>query len=215
MEKLNNHSVVMDGCTNVHPSMSLSELTDELVINEALPNLIHTESTALILDINNLYLRAKDNNFRIDYGNLYSIFSSRCNLSHAGAFSAIDRSDSSSLDWVDYMTKKGYHVVTKDLKRYTSVKEEVMTTVVKGNMDVELTIHALTKCNDYNHLILGSCDGDFTKLITTLKENTSKKISVLGISNFNSSGMSESLIREADNFYDLRKLIPFISYKKD
>jgi len=182
---------------------------NELVINEALPELVKGEATALLLDVNNLFKRAKENGFRIDYTELKAIFDNRCDLRYCGAFSAIDPNNKDSVDWVSYMTDKGYKVITKDLKRYTNSQGRVIT---KGNMDIEITIAALSLSESFSHIVIGTCDGDFVPLIDKLREGHFRKVSILGMRNSNWTGMSESLIRSADNFYDMMSIKDFISY---
>lgn len=180
-----------------------------LEINEALPGLVRHEPTALLLDVNNLYKRANDNGFRIDYDRLKSIFEQRCDLRHCAAFSAVDRNNPSAGKWADYMVNKGYTLVVKDLKRYTNAKGEMVS---KGNMDIEITIAALNLSEAFAHVIIGTCDGDFVPLLNELREGNFRKVSVLGITNSNWTGMSDTLIRSADYFYDLTAIKEHIEY---
>jgi len=190
-----------------HP---IKDVVNELIINDKLPGLVSIQATALILDINNLYKRAKNNGFRIDYGKLKTIFGSRCDVKKMIAYSAVDRNDPSVSDWLSYMTKRQYQVYTKDLNRYINHEGNP---VVKGNMDIEITIGALSLPNTINHVILGTCDEDFVPLVNTLKSIADMKVSVLGIHNPKTKGMSDSLMKAADNFYNLFDLVEFISYK--
>lgn len=181
----------------------------ELVINDALPGLVRGEATALLLDVNNLYRRARENGFSIDYVQLQSIFSHRCDLRYCSAFSAVDKDNQNSMNWASYMTDKGYSVITKDLKRYTNDKGQLVT---KGNMDIEITIAALSLSEAFSHIVIGTCDGDFVPLLEKLREGHFRKVSVLGMRNKNWTGMSESLVRSADHFYDMMQIKDFISY---
>lgn len=183
-----------------------------LRINEALPGLVRHEPTALLLDINNLYRRSKDNGFSIDYDKLKNVFEQRCDLRYCAAFSAVDRNNPQSTKWVEYMQNKGYSLVIKDLKRYTNARGD---TVSKGNMDIEITIAALELSAAFAHVIIGTCDGDFVPLVDKLREGNFRKVSVLGITNANWTGMSDTLVRSADHFYDLAAIREHIEYTRD
>jgi uncharacterized LabA/DUF88 family protein len=182
----------------------------ELAINEALPGLKLHEPTALLLDINNLYRRSRDNNFRIDYLRLINILRARCDLRYAAAFSAVDRDDPEALDWLKYMNDVGYDIINRDLINYTG---DDGRQVMKGNMDIEIAISAMKLSHGFTHVIIGTCDGDFVPLVHELQEDPIRRVSVLGISGENWKGMSKSLARAADNFYDLSKLVDEIHYR--
>lgn len=205
------HQVLSDMPGGISTKVDINTLVeDELNINEALPGLVRGEATALLLDINNLYKRSRSCGFRIDYGKLNMIFNNRCDLRHCAAFSAVDSQDRNAQSWVDYMNYNGYSVVTRELNRYTDQKTGQLIT--KGNMDIEMTIAAMKLSPAFGHVIIGSCDGDFIPLIEELREGNFRKVSVLGIKSDDASGMSESLIRSANHFYDLNEIKDFVSY---
>jgi len=193
------------------PRKTSLSISSELEINEELTGLLVNEPTALLIDINNFYRRAKDNGFKIDYLALKSIFESRCNLRYIGAFTAVDRQDPESIEWVNQMIDFGYDVVTKDLKRY-STPSGVST---KGNMDVEIAVAAaLNVPSTYKHIILGTCDGDFVALVKTLREkDPERKVSVLGVKNVPYRGMSEDLVKAATHFYDIAAFLDHVTFK--
>lgn len=192
----------------IDPSIILGP---ELQLNDLLPGLVNHEPTALLLDINNIYKRGVANNLRIDYGRLKSIFESRCDLRSCIAFSALDPNNRADYDWANYMVEQGYTLYTKDLKRYTDHEGK---TVTKGNMDVEMTLYATKKLSTaFGHIIIGTCDGDFIPLVEDLKEGDFRKVSVLGMRNPNGTGMSETLVEVADNFYDMTRFADHIRYR--
>jgi uncharacterized LabA/DUF88 family protein len=191
-------------------------VNNELTISDMLPGLVRGEATALLLDINNLFKRSRSNNFRIDYARLRSIFANRCDLRYCEAFSAVDPEDPNSSNWVSFMTSQGYTLNTKNIYRYETkgTSTEEVRTITKGNMDVEIVISAMTLNSAFAHVIVAACDGDFSPLIRELKKDKFRKVSVLGLRDEDGTGMSDRLIKEADNFYDMNKLKDFISYKK-
>lgn len=182
---------------------------EELTLNEALPGLVRGEGTALLLDISSLFYAAKANNFSIDYGKLRNIFRTRCDLRYCGAFSAVDNDDVGSMNWLNFMQKTGYSVTTKDLQRYVTEDDSIVT---KGNMDIEIAIAAMKLSDGFGHVIIGTCDGDFIPLIETLREGNFRKVSVLGMGKSSWAGMNNALIRAADNFYDMSLFKEQITY---
>lgn len=182
----------------------------ELTINEALPGLVRGEPTALLLDVNNLFRVARKNDFRIDYVRLKSIFENRCDLRYCSAFSAVDRDDTGAVNWANYLADKGYTLVTKDLKRWYNDTGQLIS---KGNMDIEIAVAAMSLSPAFSHIVIGTCDGDFIPLIEKLREGSFRKVSVLGLRNKDWSGMSKSLVKSADNFYDLLDIKDYVSYK--
>ena len=182
-----------------------------LYLNESLPGLIKGEPTALLLDVNNLYKRAQANGFKIDYARLLSVFKNRCDVRYSAAYSAIDPDNTHTESWIKYMTNTGFEVITKDLKRYTDHTGSLIT---KGNMDVEITMGALDLDSGFGHIVIGSCDGDFVALLDRLREGKLRKVSVLGMSNEDGTGMSRSLIDAADHFYDLSGIKDFIKDRR-
>lgn len=189
--------------------ISDTSLLDELEINEAFPGLIRGQGTAVLIDVNNLYRRSKAEGFVIDYTKLKSIIGSRCDLRYFAVVSAVDVENPAMHPWIEKLRAAGIIPITKPVKRY--VDDVTDNWVYKGNMDVELTISALTLSEGFAHVIIGTCDGDFIPLIKHLRTGNFRTVSVLGISNNKRKGMNEELIRCADNFYDLLMIEKHVS----
>ena len=62
---------------------------------------------------------------------------------------------------------------------------------LKSNADVELTVDALDRINDYQEIVLGSGDGDFARLIRYLK-NKGKTTTVISIKERTSSVLAKA-----------------------
>lgn len=185
-------------------------IAPSLRINDLLPGLNHFEPTALLLDINNLYRRADYNKFRIDYNRLKTIFEHRCDLRYCAGFSAVDRKNPDTINWINYMNSQGYDMHVKDLKEYVDHRGNL---IIKGNMDMELAVEAMSLSPAFSHVIIGTCDGDFVCLLKKLKEGYFRKVSVLGMTNQDRVGMNAELIKNADYFYDLARLKEFVELK--
>jgi uncharacterized LabA/DUF88 family protein len=100
------------------------------------------EKTALFIDGANLYATAKSLGFDIDYKRLLREFQSRGNLLRAFYYTAVVAYQEYSsirplIDWLDY---NGYTVVTKATKEFV---DHTGRRKVKGNMDIELPVHAM------------------------------------------------------------------------
>lgn len=179
-----------------------SLLETELEINDIFSGLIMTEKTAVFIDVNNLYKRSRAEGFVLDYTKVSKLVSSRCLLEHFCVVSAINVDDPSMLAWIEKCKEDGITPITKPVRQYVDDYDGGIK--FKGNMDVELTIEIMKLYENYDHIVIGTCDGDFVALVNHLKNNAAKKVSVMGISNYRRKGMSEDLVNSAENFYDLR-----------
>jgi uncharacterized LabA/DUF88 family protein len=121
------------------------------------------DKLALFIDGANLHATAKALGFDIDYKRLLREFRSWGTLVRAYYYTTIIEDQESSsirplIDWLDY---NGYTVVTKASKEFI---DAVGRRKVKGNMNVELAVHALELSEHIDHLVLFSGDGDFRPL---------------------------------------------------
>ena len=183
----------------------MQNIETELIINEILPGLKRDVKTALLIDSNNLYRRAKDHDFHIDYVKLVQILSQRCDLDFKGVFSVVDRENESAVEWAEYMRSHGFKLHVRDLRRFNT---PTGIEVEKRNTNVDLAVAALTLDPEIKHVIIGSCDSDFIPLITALQ---AKCITVSLLAFVIGSG--ESLLRTPDNFYNMANLAKFIKYR--
>ncbi len=165
------------------------------------------EKVALFIDGANLYATSKSLGFDIDYRNMLKFFEQKCYLLRAYYYTAlIEDQEYSSIrpliDWLDY---NGYRVVTKPTKEYV---DSAGRRKVKGNMDLELAIDALSLADTVDHMVLFSGDGDFRVLVEALQKR-GRKVSVISTVSTQPSMISDDLRRQADQFIDL------VSLKKD
>ena len=182
---------------------------DDLELNALLPGLVQGEPTALLLDTNNLFHSSKELGFRIDYAKLRNIFTNRCDLRACMAFSATDPNSADATKWVNFMTRSGYKLVTEPIKRHIDGRGRSVT---KGNMDIPLTIAAMSLSPGFKHVIIGTCDGDFVPLVENLREGGMRTVSVLGMrAGSNNIAMSEALVESAKHFYNLYDMQKYIS----
>lgn len=159
------------------------------------------EKIALFIDGANLYATAKSLGFDIDYKRLLQEFQSKGYLLRAYYYTALaDDQEYSSIrpliDWLDY---NGYTVVTKPTKEFVDATGRRK---IKGNMDIELAVHAMEMSEAIDHFVLFSGDGDFRSLVEALQRK-GKKVSVISTLTTQPPMIADELRRQADHFVDL------------
>jgi uncharacterized LabA/DUF88 family protein len=159
------------------------------------------EKIALFIDGANLYATAKSLGFDIDYKKLLQEFQNKGYLLRAYYYTALaDDQEYSSIrpliDWLDY---NGYTVVTKPTKEFV---DSTGRRKIKGNMDIELAVHAMEMSEAIDHFVLFSGDGDFRSLVEALQRK-GKKVSVISTLTTQPPMIADELRRQADHFVDL------------
>ena len=162
------------------------------------------EKIALFIDGANLYATAKSLGFDIDYKKLLQEFQNKGYLLRAYYYTALaDDQEYSSIrpliDWLDY---NGYTVVTKPTKEFV---DSTGRRKIKGNMDIELAVHAMEMSDAIDHFVLFSGDGDFRSLVEALQRK-GKKVSVMSTLTTQPPMIADELRRQADHFVDLATL---------
>jgi uncharacterized LabA/DUF88 family protein len=167
-------------------------------------NFYEDERVALFIDGSNLYATAKALGFDIDYKRLLGFFRKRSRLIRAIYYTALmDDADYSPIrpliDWLDY---NGYKVVTKPAKEFT---DSMGRRKVKGNMDIELAIDVMQLCDNLDHIVLFSGDGDFRSLIAAVQAK-GRRTSVVSTLTTRPPMVADELRRQTDQFIDLSDL---------
>ncbi len=163
-----------------------------------------TERLAVFIDGANLYATAKALGFDIDYKKLLNKFQSNYNLLRAYYYTALSESEEYSsvrplIDWLDY---NGYTIVTKPIKEFY---DSLGRRKVKGSMDIELAIDALSMADHIDHMVLFSGDGDFKKLAEAMQRK-GRKVTVISTVTTQPPMVADDLRRAADQFVDLADL---------
>lgn len=163
------------------------------------------ERIALFIDGANLYASAKSLGFDIDYKRLLKEFQSRGRLIRAYYYTAIveDQEYSSIRPLVDWLDYNGYSVVTKMTKEFVDASGRRK---IKGNMDIELAVHAMEMAEHLDQIILFSGDGDFRSLVEALQRK-GVRVSVVSTIATQPPMVADELRRQADEFVDLTQLI--------
>jgi uncharacterized LabA/DUF88 family protein len=174
-----------------------------------MPMSFRSDKLVLFIDGANLYATVKALGFDIDYKRLLREFQGWGTMVRAYYYTVIieDQEYSSIrplIDWLDY---NGYTVVTKTTKEFIDATGRRK---VKGNMDVELAVHAMELAEHIDHLVLFSGDGDFQPLAEAVQR---RGVRVTLVSTIASQPpmVADELRRQADDFIDIAALQPFIS----
>jgi uncharacterized LabA/DUF88 family protein len=167
------------------------------------------ERLALFIDGANLYAAARALSFDIDYKRLLNLFAQRGRLIRAFYYTALIEDQEYSpirplVDWLDY---NGYTMVTKPTKEYTDAYGRRK---VKGNMDIELAIDVMEMCDNVDHIVLFSGDGDFRCLVEAAQRK-GVRVTVVSTVRSNPPMVADELRRQADHFMELMDLAPSIS----
>jgi len=88
--------------------------------------------------------------------------------------------------------RTGFRLVLKPVKRYFDSEGNQR---YAGSADLELAVEALMQAENLDHILIGSGDGDFLRLVRALQDR-GKRVDVLAFTN-----CSMELRDEADNFY--------------
>jgi uncharacterized LabA/DUF88 family protein len=159
---------------------------------------------ALFIDGPNLYGTAKSLGFDIDYKRLLNEFQGRGNLLRAFYYTAIieDQEFPSIRPLVDWLDYNGYTVLTKATKEYVDASGRRK---VKGDMHIELAVHALELAAHIDEMILLSGDGDFRSLVEAVQRR-GVRVTVVSSVASQPPMIADELRRQADIFTDLVEL---------
>lgn len=166
------------------------------------------EKVAMLVDGSNLYAAAKSLEFDIDYRELLHWVSERGRLVRASYYTTLVENDDYSplrplVDWLDY---NGYRMVTKTVKEYTDPAGRKR---YRGSVDVDLAVDLVDLASHVDHLLLFSGDGDFRRAVEAA-QNRGARVTVISTIEGETPSISDELRRQADNFLDLKYLMPYI-----
>ncbi|MCD4756541.1 NYN domain-containing protein [bacterium] len=126
--------------------------------------------TYVFIDAQNLYLGIRDLGWHIDYRklNVYlkEKYQAQCLYMYIGYLKGNQK-------LYTKLTQAGFDIIFKDTVRYGRNR------VIKGNVDVDLTVDVIRKASLYNKAIFISADGDFCALYNYLLKEKGKEILIL------------------------------------
>ncbi len=162
------------------------------------------ERAAIFIDGANLYAATRALSTDIDYRKFLDYFRQHTQLLRATYYTSIveDQEYSSIrplIDWLDY---NGYSIVTKPLREFT---DQQGRRKVKGGIDVELAVDAMTLSPHIDHVVLVSGDGGFRYLVETLQK-AGKRVTAVSTIRSQPPMIADDLRRQADHFIDIADL---------
>jgi uncharacterized protein (TIGR00288 family) len=166
-------------------------------LSKDLAKRVENKRVLCLIDGGNLYHAAYKKKLNIDFAQFIAWFKEHTQKKfQAYYYSAFDPEDDKQTEFMEGLKKVGYKMHLKPIRK-------VAKDVIKGNLDVELTVDAIRLKRAYDILLLVSGDGDFTYLLQYL-EKTGRETMVLGIAGF----VSFELHNEADNYYFFDRIRP-------
>jgi uncharacterized LabA/DUF88 family protein len=171
--------------------------------NRIMPEL-SSSRIALFIDGANIYATAKALGFDIDYKRLLKEFQSRGTLVRAYYYTAIVEDQEylsirPLIDWLDY---NSYTVVTKATKEFADASGRRKA---KGNIDIELAVHAMEIAEHVDQIVLFSGNGDFRSLVEAVQRRGAR-VTVVSTISSQPPMIADDLRRQADVFIDLMEL---------
>ncbi|MEK9921821.1 MAG: NYN domain-containing protein [Rhodospirillales bacterium] len=162
----------------------------------------------IFIDGANLFAAAKHLGFDIDYRRLLDFFGGGSWLVRAYYYTAIAEDQEYSpvrplADWLDY---NGYTLISKSAKEFVDASGRRR---IRGNMDVEITVDALSLSENLDHVILMSGNGDFRRLIEAIQQK-GVRVTVVSTVRTNPPMIADELRRQADEYIDLLDIAPRI-----
>ena len=160
---------------------------------------------ALFVDGPNFYATAKALGLDVDYKRVLKAFDDRGTLVRAFYYTAIieDQEYSSIRPLVDWLDYNGFTVVTKATKEF--VDSTTGRRKVKGNLHIELAVHAMDLAGRIDEMVLFSGDGDFRSLVEAVQRR-GVRVSVVSSMVTQPPMIADELRRQADAFIDLDTL---------
>jgi uncharacterized LabA/DUF88 family protein len=76
---------------------------------------------------------------------------------------------------------------------------------VKGNMDIELAVDVMQLCDQLDHIVLFSGDGDFRSLVAAVQAK-GRRVTVVSTLTTRPPMIADDLRRQTDQFIDLSDL---------
>ncbi len=124
---------------------------------------------AVFIDGANLFFTQRHLGWQIDFSRLMAFFMSGYASVQANYYvPASEPISEENAAFTRVLTAHGYRITSKPVKKI--VNKETGVIVMKGNLDVELVVDALSAADQYDTFLLFSGDSDFLPLLRALKE---------------------------------------------
>ena len=163
-----------------------------------------TNRITIFIDGPNFYATAKALGLDVDYKRVLNAFDDRGTLVRAFYYTILieDQEYSSIRPLVDWLDYNGFTVVTKATKEFVDASGRRK---VKGNLHIELAVHAMDLAGRIDEMVLFSGDGDFRSLVEAVQRR-GVRVTVVSSMVTQSPMIADELRRQADAFIDLDTL---------
>jgi uncharacterized LabA/DUF88 family protein len=149
---------------------------------------------AIFIDGSNLFYAALQLGIEINYTKLLRRLTCGAKLLRAFFYTGVDSANEKQNNFLLWMRRNGYRVVTKELIQFPDGSK-------KADMDVEIVVDMMTLVGHYDTAILVSGDGDLAYGINAVSYH-GVRVEVVSL-----RGMtSDSLINLADSYIDLNTI---------
>ena len=120
---------------------------------------------AIFVDGSNNYAATKQLDIEIDYNKIIQYWQQYGNVVGSYYFTAVKEYDKNVHDplvkLLDHLSYNGWIVITKEAKQYEAK--------IKGNIDIELCVHAMELREHIDEMVLFSGDGDYCELVVAMQ----------------------------------------------
>jgi uncharacterized LabA/DUF88 family protein len=155
---------------------------------------LKNQRVSVFVDAANLYHASTQAGIRIDFVQIAKWFKENVSKTiDLRFYTAYDPENTKQIQFLDELVQIGYIVIKKPIKDFG--------TFIKGNMDIELAVDAISNKDNFDILVLISGDGDFTYLINSL-EKSYKKTMILSVGGFT----SYELHLVADSYFFMNRI---------
>jgi len=153
-----------------------------------------SKNVAIFIDVANLYYSARGQDVDVDYVALLKAATKGRDLIRAYAYSGLDPENENQRKFIDFLTKNGYRVVHKDIRKFGDGR-------VKANLDIELVVDLFRLQDRMDIAVIVSGDGDFAPAIRALQDG-GVRCEVISFR----PNTSSDLLAVADEFTDIMKI---------
>ncbi len=153
-----------------------------------------SKNVAVFIDVANLYYSARGQDVDVDYVALLKAATKGRDLIRAYAYSGLDPENENQRKFIDFLTKNGYKVVHKDIRKFGDGR-------VKANLDIELVVDLFRLQDRMDIAVIVSGDGDFAPAIRALQD-VGVRCEVISFR----PNTSSDLMAVADEFTDIMKI---------
>ena len=167
-----------------------------VVETETTPQFDHLDRgrVAIFVDGSNLFYAASQLGIEINYAKLLRYLTANDQLLRAFFYTGVDVTNEKQQNFLHWMRRNGYRVVTKELATFPDGSK-------KANLDVEMAVDMLTLVGSYDTAVLVSGDGDLASAVNRISYQ-GIRVEVVSLR----SMTSDSLLNYADFYLDLKSI---------